>query len=197
MRFLTNLADQAVMLPLLAATTLMLALLGWWRGAAAWLVAAGGTLAVMLALKLLFLACHGVLPAADIRTPSGHTAAAAVVAGGLAVLFAGRVSARAALALLVAASAAIVIGFSRLALSAHNLPEVIAGGVVGVTGALAFALLAGPVPERLPVGRMAAVLVGITVLFHGFQLPAEAAIVRFASLLHTWPLSACEAPGRG
>ena len=82
MNFLTNFADEAVVLPLAVGVTIALYALGWRRGALAWAVAVGGTLALMLALKLVEFACGPSL----LRAPSGHTAAAAVVCGGLAVM---------------------------------------------------------------------------------------------------------------
>ena len=55
------------------------------RGGLGWLVVLA-TFAVMLALKLVFLACSASFGTTEIRTPSGHVAAATVVAGGLAAL---------------------------------------------------------------------------------------------------------------
>ena len=40
----------------------------------------------------------------------------------------------------VAVLAAIVVGISRLVLGAHSLPEVVLGAMVGLAGALAFAV---------------------------------------------------------
>ena len=76
LRFLTDFADQAVVLPLVLAVALVLALQGWRRGAAAWLVAIGATFAVILVLKLVFLGCTPLFGPADMRSPSGHVAAA-------------------------------------------------------------------------------------------------------------------------
>ena len=101
------------MLPLALAIGIALFMQGWRRGAAAWAVAVLATFAAMLALKVLFLACSGSFGTPDVRTPSGHVAAATVVAGGLAVLLLRWRHA----ALLVAAMAAGVIGISRLALA--------------------------------------------------------------------------------
>jgi membrane-associated phospholipid phosphatase len=189
--FLTDFADQAVVLPLLAAMTVTLAVLGWWRGAIAWFLVAGGTLGVMLALKLVFLACGGLVPQVHLRTPSGHTAAAAVMAGGLMALLGTHYAARAGLALLAALGAAAIFGASRLALGMHTLPEVIVGGLVGMAGAWLLSKVAGPAPKRLKIGGVLAVVVAVLILFHGFHLPAEARIYHAAALLRVWPLSAC------
>ena len=53
----TNFADQAVILPLAVGIALVFALSGWRRGALAWTAAIGGTLALVLFLKLRFFVC--------------------------------------------------------------------------------------------------------------------------------------------
>jgi membrane-associated phospholipid phosphatase len=190
MRFVTDFAEQAVILPVLAAVVFMLAGLGWRRGATAWVVAGGGTLGVILVLKLTFLACGSLIPEVDLHTPSGHTASAAMVAGGM-IGFVKRARDRAMLAVLTALAAAAIFGFSRLALGVHSLSEVVVGGIVGSLGALLLVLLAGPAPDRLRLRGLLAVVVVIVVLFHGFHLPAEARIYDAATFLRLWPLSAC------
>ena len=45
--FLTDFADQAVVLPVAVAIAFVLAVAGWWRGLIAWLIGVGGTIAVM------------------------------------------------------------------------------------------------------------------------------------------------------
>ena len=62
MKFLTDFADQAVVLPLTATVAIMLLLLGWWRGAIGWALAVPGTVVIVLSLKIIFYACHAVLP---------------------------------------------------------------------------------------------------------------------------------------
>lgn len=172
MTFITDLADQAVVLPLVLGIGFALLAQGWRRGAAAWWAAVVGTFATMLALKLAFLACSHTFGTPDIHTPSGHVAAATVVTGGLAALLLHR---RASV-LPVAALAAVVVGVSRLVLGAHSLPEVVLGAVVGLIGAIALPLLAGPPPAALDVRRIAIVAAAIVVVFHGLHFPAEAHI---------------------
>jgi membrane-associated phospholipid phosphatase len=169
--FLTDFADQAVILPLVLAVSIALACQGWRRGALVWLGAVGATFAVMLGLKLAFLACSPVFGPMDIRSPSGHVAAATVVAGGLAALL----TRRPASILPVAALAASVIGISRLVLGAHSLPEVGLGALVGLAGAAALIRLAGD-PPRLRLAPLVPPIVLVFALFHGLHLPAEAAI---------------------
>lgn len=171
MRFLTDFADQAVVLPLVFAVAIALAAQGWRRGAVVWLGVVFATFAAMLALKLVCLACGPLFGPMDIRSPSGHVAAATVVSGGLAaLLFRSRTT-----ILPVAALAGAVIGLSRLMLGMHSLAEVVLGAAVGLGGAAALLHLAGPVP-RLKPGRLAAIVLIVATLFHGLHLPAEAAI---------------------
>jgi membrane-associated phospholipid phosphatase len=171
MTFLTDFADQAVVLPLVAAVALMLAALGWWRQALAWLGVIGITFATILILKLGFLACQPVFGSWALRSPSGHAAAAASVAGSLAALL----TRRHWLVLAVATVAAAAIGVSRVELGLHSVPEILLGGAIGIAGASAFSRLAGPPPARRPVSLLAVVAV-VAVLLHGTRLPAEAAI---------------------
>jgi membrane-associated phospholipid phosphatase len=170
--FITDIADQAVILPLVLAIGIALLTQRWYRGAAAWALTIVATFATVLALKLVFLACATSFGVADIRTPSGHVAAATVVTGGLAALL---LRQRASV-LPIAILAAIVVGVSRLVLGAHSLPEVVIGAAVGLAGALALLLLAGRPPPALDGRRIAVVAVAIVLVFHGVHFPAEAHI---------------------
>jgi membrane-associated phospholipid phosphatase len=171
MRFLTDFADQALILPLVLAVSIALAAQGWRRGAIVWLAVVGSTFGIMLFLKIAFLACSPVFGPMDIRSPSGHVAAATVVAGGLASLLTRRVTSMLPIALL----AALIIGISRLVLGAHSLPEVALGALVGLAGAATLLRLAGPPPPLKPLPLVLAIGV-VAMIFHGLHLPAEAAI---------------------
>src|SRR5450432_1483592 len=57
MNFLTDFADQAVVLPVAVVVAIVLAVMGWRRGALVWLGVLGVTFGVILVLKLGFLAC--------------------------------------------------------------------------------------------------------------------------------------------
>lgn len=172
MTFLTDFADQAVILPLALAITIALLAQRWWRGAAAWLLAVLATLGIVLVLKLVFQACHGTFDLVDLQTPSGHVASAAVASGGLASLLASR--RRAAIVLAVVAAA--LIGVSRLWLGAHTVPEVAVGAAIGLAGAVLVARLAGPSPPGLEPRRIVLVAAITFIVFHGLHLPAEAHI---------------------
>lgn len=176
MMFVTDFADQAVVLPVALAVALVLAGMGWRRGALVWLGVLGATFSVILLLKLGFLACGPVFGPWALRSPSGHTAAASVVAGGFVTLLGGRVPA----AMAVSALAAMAIGLSRLELAIHSLPEVMIGAATGIAGAAVLSRLAGRPPIRRPV-PLVAVAVVVAVLLHGTHLPAEDAIRRVAT----------------
>lgn len=171
MRYLTDFADQAVILPLVLATGLALAMQGWRRGALVWLLVVAATFVAMLGMKLIFLSCSPFFGPMDVHSPSGHVAAATVVAGGLA----GMLSRRRVSILPAALLAAVVIGVSRVVLGMHSLPEVIVGALIGLTGAVALMRFAGA-PPRLKIAPLVAVIVVVAALFHGMHLPAEAAI---------------------
>jgi membrane-associated phospholipid phosphatase len=170
-RFLTDFADQAVILPLVLAVAVALAMQGWRRGALTWLVVVGATFVATLAFKLMFLSCSPLFGPMDVHSPSGHVAAATVVSGGLAAMFTRRRTS----ILPAAVLAAIVIGISRLVLGMHSFPEVIVGALLGLAGAAALLRLAGQSP-RLRLAPLVTVVVIVATLFHGLHLPAEAAI---------------------
>lgn len=179
--FLTSFADQAMVLPLILAVGIVLAVLGWRRGALAWIGTIAAAFGLILVLKLLAFACGPPI----LRSPSGHTAAAAIVMGGLAAALGWASGWRAVLA--AAAIGGCLIGASRVALGMHTVPEAVAGGVVGIGGALILARLAGDPPPRARLSWLLAVVLGVAVLFHGWRLNAEPRI-HLASLdiAHSW-----------
>jgi membrane-associated phospholipid phosphatase len=183
-RFVTDFADQAVLLPLAIAVAVAFAIAGWWRGAVAWTTAVGATLGVMLLLKLAFLACGPLLPSMDV-SPSGHTAAAGVVYGGLLAIMARYVTGQGRWTLPLAAGVTAIVGVSRLALGVHTVLD------VGIGGTMAVAKLAGPsLPDVGPkLQAITALALPVLVVFHGFHMPAEAAIQELA--FRVWPLSVC------
>ncbi|MEA2743506.1 MAG: hypothetical protein QOG25_1877, partial [Acetobacteraceae bacterium] len=119
MRYLTDFADQAVVLPLVLAVAVALAAQGWRRGALIWLAVVASTFAATVMFKLMFLACSPLFGPMDVHSPSGHVAAATVVSGGLAAIL----TRQRASILPVALLAAVVIGLSRVLLGMHSLPE--------------------------------------------------------------------------
>jgi membrane-associated phospholipid phosphatase len=195
MQFLTDFADEAVVLPL--ALTLCLAFLaaGWRRGALAWAVVVPGTLLAVVVAKMMVVACGSLLPLHGLKSPSGHTASAAVVYGGLMALLLpepARGARRPFAALLLAAMFAVAFGGTRLALHVHTRSDVLAGACIGVAGALALARLAGPRPSGLRIAIPVATACAVVLLLHGTHLRAEMQIDRMARIV--WPLTLCCRP---
>jgi membrane-associated phospholipid phosphatase len=193
MQFLTDFADQAVILPLAVAIGLALLVAGWRRGAAAWLGAVGATLGMVLLSKVAGAACLNALALLDLQSPSGHTASAAVVYGGLIALTSpepARPVRRWIAALLPAAALAVLVGATRLAVHAHTVAEVLAGAAIGIAGALALARLAGRQPAGLQVSVPWAAAVVVAVVMHGRHLQAEDAIDRLSCRLASAGLAA-------
>lgn len=179
--FVGDFADLSVLLPLAAAVAALLAATGWWRGLVAWAVAMAGVLLVMLLLKLgLAVAADQGWIAARI-SPSGHTAAACAIYGGLGVLLLhGRLPPL--YVALLPVGVAMLVGVSRLHPWMHSPGEVAAGAMVGLLGVAGLALMAGP-PVALRPWPYVAVAVALMLAFHGDRLPAEAAIRHAARLL--------------
>ena len=196
--FVTDAADQAVILPLTVTTFVVLLAQRRWRVAAAWAATVPGVLGTLLVLKAIGYACGWLLPelgpnSLALRSPSGHVASAAMICGGIFALQAGRRRLSPLLMALTAAfTAAIIIGTTRIRLGAHSIPEVIAGAVIGGVGCMAFAWLGGRnLREQSGLPAAAAALAVLT-LCHGLHLPAEAAIQSAeADILLRW-VPACQ-----
>ncbi len=168
MQPLTDLADLAVLLPLGVCVAGWLWGGGWGRGAALWLGGLLLVLGVMLAAKLVLLGC--TRPGAMLASPSGHTAAAAYVYGGMAALV---LRVRLPAALLLGLGVAALVGLSRVALHAHSAAEVLAGAAVGVGVLCAYAWLSGPAPAGLRPRNLLFVAAPLLIVLHGFRLNAE------------------------
>lgn len=177
MKFLTDFADQAVILPLAAAVALLLAGTRWWRGLTAWILTVGGVLGTVGIMKAMCVACRIPLASIDLHSPSGHTASAAIVFGGIAILAASKN--RRPIVIFAPLVCAIVFGATRLFLQVHTVADVLVGGVVGVIGALFLALLIG---SDVPIRRWNWSLpLVVLLLLHGRHLPAEIAIRSWAT----------------
>ena len=188
--FVSDFADQAVVLPSAALIAMLLALAGWRRGAIVWSVAIVGTFGLMLVLKLGFGACGHLVGNGDIESPSGHTAAAGVFYGSIFAYFGERVFGRGLLAATLILLVVALVGTSRILLGAHTVPEVALGAAIGLVAALLTVRTAGPPPKQQ--GRMSLILLpALLLLFlsHGMHLPAEAAIRSFAD--SSWLHDAC------
>lgn len=178
--FVTNFADQAVLVPSAIAVAIGFGVAGWRRGAFAWSGVLACTWASILLLKIACL-LDGSLWAEGLHSPSGHTAGAAAAAGGFFGLVVRRRGGDWRWTLPISAGLAIAIGLSRLALHVHTGLDVLVAGVVGVLGATAVVVLAGPPPSKLRLSPIIAALTIMILLLHGSQAPAEMAIRRMAT----------------
>jgi membrane-associated phospholipid phosphatase len=189
MQFLTDFGDQAMILPLAVIIAFAWAASGWRRGTIAWCLVVPGTLGVVLVAKLAVFACAGMLPAWDLNSPSGHTASAAVVYGGVVVLLAPRRWQRVSVwcAPIVIA---VVIGITRVGLRQHTIADTIAGGLIGVAGAWLLVRVAGPRPRLSPHAfAVLGAALATAIMFHGTRLNAEYRILEVSRIV--WPLTLC------
>jgi membrane-associated phospholipid phosphatase len=136
MRYLTNLGDAAVVLPVAALILLWLLDIAGQRIAVLWccalLVAGGGT----AFLKIYIDAC--TIPVAGLDSPSGHTGMSTLVYGGLALMIGAETASWRRLAVGAAGAVLVAtIALSRVLLGAHDVIEVVVGLLIGGT-ALAF-----------------------------------------------------------
>lgn len=189
-RYLTDFADQAVVLPLIVCVGVVLWVSGWRRGAIVWCLGTGATLGLVLVLKVGFRACGpDLFGDAGVQSPSGHTAAAGVVYGTIVGFINTRLGGQQASRLLVVLAVVVLIGGSRVLLGAHTPAEALIGGVIGFLAAQAMLHVAGePTGRRSVTLSMLPVLV-LPLLLHGLHMPAEEQIRLHASDI--WPFSLC------
>ncbi|GAO00089.1 phosphoesterase [Komagataeibacter xylinus NBRC 13693] len=175
MQFITDFADQADILPVVATAACVMGVRGWWRGMWVWCTVIGLALGTMLLLKIAGL-YYAWFMQARVFSPSGHVAAAIVTYGGLLVMLLRRVLVRHPVAMLVPLlGVAGVVGYTRWRLQAHTMGEVMVGTCVGCIAGLVLGIKCGPVPRSL-WGYMLPCIAGVALLFHGFHLGAEATI---------------------
>jgi membrane-associated phospholipid phosphatase len=184
MQTVTDFGSPALLLPL---ALLMFARL-WYRAglrlAMVWLLALAAGTGLVGLLKIYFSAC-GLSPA-QVHSPSGHACFSTLVYGGLMVF----VCAGASLRRRVAASALGVawiglIGYSRVAVGAHTMSEVISGTVIGGLALTAFATIY--MRSRPPRASLLLPLIGTVLIIaplHGHQLVIEPLLQRIGSWLH-------------
>ena len=190
--FITGFADQAVILPVIITAGLLMLLLGDRKAFLIWIVCTGATLSFVLLGKMTCYACSGFFPADwELHSPSGHTASAALVYGGLAALM---IKTSRPFLVTAAASAffGILIGATRLYLGVHTTGDVITGLTAGFTGAMLICLLHRKVPAGLKVSHSAGIaipLLLVIAVMHGHNLDAEMKIQKGA--INIWPWSMC------
>ncbi len=126
-----------------------------------------------------------------LQSPSGHTASATIVYGGvLGLAWRGLRPAQGRAPLLSALLIAVVIGLTRIGLHAHTWPEVMAGGLAGCVGVAVLLRLAGQPPRSLRPLHLALVVVVLAALLHGAHLRAESEIQDWGKRLG-WLLPGC------
>lgn len=170
LRFITDFFDGAVILPVAAAIAIVLAAGRWRRGFASWSLIVG---IVMLSILMLKVVCLLFADGAGSRvfSPSGHVASGCIVYGGGMMMFLSRRLPAWILSLLPVSIAALA-GMTRIMLGAHDLAEVVVGGLVGSAGAICLMLLAGQPPRQLALPALAAAL-AMALVFHGNHAPFE------------------------
>jgi membrane-associated phospholipid phosphatase len=193
LNFLTDFADQAVMLPVAVAVGVVLLLLRRRRAAVAWVLAVLVCFGLVGVLKMGISACAPPGGLDGLRSPSGHTVSAAMVYGGLIPLLGGGVVAT----VLGSTAFAVLFGASRLILGVHTVADVLTGGAIGIVGATTLAGLhtrAATGPDRMRVVLLLLAPVALlAALLHGIRLPIEPMLHHDARLI--WPLSACHRGG--
>ena len=188
-QFVSDFADQALVLPIAIAVFVTLHVTGWRRGAIVWGAVTVATLCLMLVLKLSFGACGYLLLDGEIRSPSGHTASAGLIYGSLLGLFVERIFRQRTLSVLVVLAVVGIVGATRVMLGAHTTAEAALGALVGLGAAMLIIEYMGEPTKR---GKFAFALlptIALVFLLHGLHLPAEAAVHSFR--YEFWPLSLC------
>ncbi|MEN6542744.1 phosphatase PAP2 family protein [Parvibaculum sp.] len=147
--FITTFGDQAVTLPFAVAVAIVLFATRARQTALIWCLALVAAWGGALIAKLVFLSCGHLLPALDIRSPSGHTTAAIAAYGGFAMLWARDMPER-WMRVLLAAGALLVcagIALSRVLLHMHSMPEVLLGAMIGLAAPIILYRTEPPVSE--------------------------------------------------
>jgi len=168
-QFISDYADQAMVLPAVAMVGLWLLLAESRRAVLIWVASCAVVLGGIFLLKLV-LPC--MTSAYGLRSPSGHTASTILVSGAVLLLVARPERGRRSWAVVAALAIGILVAVTRLELGAHTLPEVIAGAIMGTAGVLVFAT-ADLTPPRVPSLYLVAGCGMLALLLHGTRLPAE------------------------
>ncbi len=168
-QFISDFADQAIVLPTVTLIGVWLLLAENRRTVLVWVASCAVVLGGMFLLKLVLPCATG---AYGLRSPSGHTASAILMSGAVLLLVARPDRGRRSWIVATALAIGVLVAVTRLTLGAHTLPEVIVGAVVGTAGVLVFST-AELTPPRVPSLYMVAGFAVVTLLLHGTRLPAE------------------------
>jgi membrane-associated phospholipid phosphatase len=130
---LTLLGDARLLLPASVALFVGLRVRADPRVSAAWLVAVVTCLALTVAAKLVFYKCGWWVGAYRLSSPSGHASLGTTFFGSvLLLLVRGKRFPASLLPILGVTSLVALIGYSRVALVKHTIPEVVVGCAIGL-----------------------------------------------------------------
>ena len=191
-KLITDLGDAAFLLPASALVLGYLWALKSGRAAAAWMSTLALCAGLTVLAKLAFYACGAQFPALDIRSPSGHTSLSTTFYSCGAMMLSVEKD-RLAKLVIAAASALVIaaIALSRLLLHVHTSEEVMAGLIIGLVCVAWFAF--AYLRERtgsLPWPWLAATLILLALLTHGWHLDLEMLLAHLARQLHLF-VNAC------
>lgn len=167
-------ANEDLVLPLAVLVAIELFAMGWRRAAWAWVAMVGLTLGLVMLAKLVASACPRIFPYGwDVRDPSGHVAATAVIYGGLVALLAAPRWRRWA-GLAGGVVAALVTGFTQSALALHTLGDLMLAGAIGIGGVWELSFLIGSRPNLLrPPWQLLVVAAAAAWVLHQLRFSAH------------------------
>ncbi len=179
-QFITAFGNLGVILPVAVMVALVVAAAGDWRSSFLWALAVSVSLGLILVAKLYFIPCGDVLPVLGIHSPSGHSASAAAVYGGAAVLVARMTASRRTTVFLVLIATTILVlavAVSRVVIGVHTIPEVILGSAIGLAAPTILATAARGPSRKVALRPWMLILPLLPiVLLRGIDLHAEEVI---------------------
>lgn len=190
LHFVTRFGDQTVVLPFIILVAVALAAAGARREALYWCIAMFIALFGALTAKVVFLPCSHLIPELDLRSPSGHTAAAFAAYGGFAMLWVKFSQDRRMRAAFISAAVIGCLGIaaSRVLIHVHTTPEVLLGGFIGLSAPVFLARMKPPASEPTPRPTLLLLLVPLmlVLLLRGASLPIEGTIDQWSFRLMAW-----------
>ncbi|MFT3735291.1 MAG: phosphatase PAP2 family protein [Rhodocyclaceae bacterium] len=174
LRWITDFGDSGVTMPL---ALLLIALL-WFAESrrAAWLLARAlfACVALLMALKIVFLSCGHVFRL-GVESPSGHACLTTFVYGAIAtVVWAQPRPVLRRIAVLLAVVIIVSVAITRVLLGAHTPQEVVLGCLAGALALAVFVQAYRKLAHPVIRIRQLAVLLGAAfVVSYGTVLPAE------------------------
>ena len=180
-RFITDLGDTAVTLPLALLMLCFLSAARQPRLAIGWVAAILGCVSMIGGLKLVLDVCGDPLAGTGLTSPSGHVAMSTVVYGGIAAAISASLAPPVRAALIANTTALIILmPLSRIVLRVHTPVEVVVGLAVGLASLVIIVATVAIRRAQLPVLWFAAAAILVAMFFHGERLPAEQAIHHLA-----------------